>query len=176
MGRLVSLEIVTPIEQAPALFELIIQKTTPSTEPELRSILATKTAPPDICLCFVVALDEVVKTLDTQAIEQTDHVAIGCVWTAFRFGDRYLLTSATSSYSAMAKAFEESQSIQSLFTDIAQQSASEALFLLDDWNQSQLLWRSDRPMIQNDKEYSNPVDRLCQEIMMPFSSTQDRRN
>nr|QFZ91176.1 hypothetical protein EKO22_01160 [Synechococcus elongatus PCC 11802] len=176
MGRLVSLEIVTPIAQAAALFELIIQKTTPSTEPKLRSILATKTAPPDVCLCFVVALDEVVKTLETQTLEQTDQVSIGCVWTAFSFGDRYLLTSATSSYSAMAKAFEDSRSIQSLFTDIAEQSASESLILTDDWNQSQLVWRSDHSTIQNDKEYSNPVDRLCQEIMMPFSSTQDRRN
>ncbi|WP_126146989.1 hypothetical protein [Synechococcus elongatus] len=168
MGRLVSLQIITPIEQTAALFELIIQKTMPATEQELRSILATQIAPPDICLCFVVALDEVIQTLETQALELADHVAIGCVWTAFSFGDHYLLTTATSSYTAMARAFEESQSIQSLFADIAQQSASEALFLIDDWNQSHLLWHSDHTTLKDNWISNHPVDQCCREIMVPF--------
>ncbi len=108
-------------------------------------------------------MDEVVKTLDTQALEHTDHVAIGCVWTAFRFGDRYLLTSATSSYSAMAKAFEDSRSIQSLFTDIAEQSASEALVLVDDWNTSSLLWRN--PQTTTRAIADNPIDAFCLELL-----------
>lgn len=173
MGRLVSLQIITPIENISALFELIIQNTSAATEQELRSILAARTAPGDTCLCFIVALDELVNEINTHALDRADLVSIGCVWTSFSFGDRYLLMSATSSCRDMARAFEESQSVRSLFTQIARHSGSEALLLLDDWNQSALFWCSDEPTIQKDAEYGHSVDQLCQSMMMPFISTRD---
>ena len=170
MGRLTSFQIITPLERISNFFEQLLSQTTASAHSELLTILATKIAPTDICLSFLIKLDNSTQDLEIQELEQENTYAIGCVWTQFHFGDRYLMTTFTSSYSAMAKTFEESSAIQQKFIDISARSESIALFLIDDWDQTGCLWHNPQYQFLPSGKTANPIDQVCEENINSVTS------
>jgi hypothetical protein len=88
----------------------------------------------DLCLTFLFPSDERLIAHGSLADfddPQTGRLAIGCVWSRIRCGEKYGLFRATAATSEMSRLFDESPSVRDTFIRIAK-DAGAALLLLDD--------------------------------------------
>jgi hypothetical protein len=146
MGRTSSLEIVFDEQNTDLFLEALSRHITPEDYSTLRTIQDEGklfNMQRDICLTFLIDTDEF-----TEPLQVGNHVegkiAMGCVWSNFLSDASRVRFSATSATRDMAEAFQESAVIREVFTKMAVESSAESLSLIDDWNDSTLLWEKER--------------------------------
>jgi len=130
----------------------------------------------EICLTFLFPSDERLVAHGSVAQSddpQTGRLAIGCVWSSIRCGERYGVFRATAATSEMSRLFAHSQSIRETFLGIAKE-AGAALLLLDDEQEPRYgIWPREGRLTStlNPEEFPDPfpdpldIDRYCSALL-----------
>jgi len=145
MGRTSSLEIVFAARNTDLFLEALRRHITPEDYTTLCSMQNEGrlfSTGRDICLTFLFDADEFTKPLQVGS-RNDGRIAVGCLWSNFISDESGIRFSATSATRDMAEAFRESAGIREVFTKIAIESSAESLSLVDDWNDTALLWKKD---------------------------------
>ena len=132
----------------------------------------------DLCLSFLFGSDERIAEhggIDGMSDPATNRVAIGCVWSKFRCGDRFVLFSATAATSAMSRLFESSPSIRAAFTQIGRE-AGALLVAFDDeqgalvgvWPCTQRMGACVLDEMVRDADFELLVDPYCTAVLQAF--------
>jgi hypothetical protein len=130
----------------------------------------------DICLTFLFPPDESVVAYGSVAKlddPQTGRLAIGCVWSWIRCGERYGLFRAAAATSGMSRLFEQSQSIRETFVQIAKEAGASLLLLDIEQDKCLGIWPREDELasLANSGEVSDPlidpleIDRYCSALL-----------
>lgn len=193
MGIDYSYEIVAPREATVRLVETLAAHVVPDDADRLLS--AAREAPErlmtvaqrdqyeahGLCLSFLFTPDERIAEYggnggsDWLSDPTTDRVAVGCVWSSLRWGDRFALFRGTAATTGMSLLFESSPNIRTTFARIGRE-AGALLVAFDDecgdlvgvWPQSGRSGVSVVSELVRDSECELRVDTYCKAVLGAF--------
>ncbi|ADG67777.1 hypothetical protein Plim_1947 [Planctopirus limnophila DSM 3776] len=132
----------------------------------------------DLCLSFLFAPDDRIAEHggnDRLSDPVSGRVAIGCVWSSLRCGDRFALFRGTAATSGMSHLFESSPNIRAAFTKIGQDAGAWLVAFDDEQDDLLGVWPHARRMgegvvdeLVRDCEYELRVDEYCDAVLRAF--------
>jgi hypothetical protein len=190
MGLSYSYEIITPLDATTRLVESLSAHLVPDDAGRLLS--AVRASPErlldvikresheshELCLSFLFPTDEYIAAhggIERLSDPASGRVAIGCVWSSLKCGNRFALFRGTAATSGMSRLFESSPSVRATFTRIGQ-VAGACLVLFDDeqldlvgvWPRTGRM--SSRAVDESGQDYAREVqvDQYCGDVLRAF--------
>lgn len=121
--------------------------------------------PRDVCLSFCFPLDA--KLIEDGAFvvdEPFPHAQVGCIWSEFLFGEKFVYLQAVAATTGMSLLFERSPSIRRTFVEIAEEAGARLAMFDDEQGINLAVWPVERRIAARPRpegsESSEPAKQL----------------
>jgi len=198
MGRKYGYEIIAPRKAVTRLVESLAAHLVPDDAGRLLS--AVRASPEgmlevikresheshELCLCFLFPTDEHIVAhggVERQSDPASGRVAIGCVWSTVKCGDRFALFRGAAATSRMSRLFESSPSVRTTFARIGQDAGAwlvafddEQLDLIGVWPSTGRMSSCTVDEPGRECEHEVQVDQYCGDLLRAFGVVADREH